>query len=151
MTASSFTSVSLDPMLILVCVDEKAKILSLLHEKRQFGIRVLKQGQQAISEYFAQCEQNAEAEQRLALRYRRTPTGVPVLEGTALQQSCSVVDAHVAGDHTIFCRKSGRRRNPGRGTAALFWRRIPAHRPPDLSVCRCSHARISTGLTVYGN
>lgn len=102
MTANSFTSVSLEPMLILVCVDEKAKILPLLHEKKQFGISVLKQGQQAISEYFAQSEQHAEAEERLALRYRRTPSGVPVLEGTALQLSCSVVDAYVAGDHTIF-------------------------------------------------
>jgi flavin reductase (DIM6/NTAB) family NADH-FMN oxidoreductase RutF len=102
MTANSFTSVSLDPMLILVCVDEKAKILPLLHEKKRFGISVLKQGQQAISEYFAQCEQDAEAEQRLALRYRWTPSGVPVLEGTALQLSCSLVDAHLAGDHTIF-------------------------------------------------
>jgi flavin reductase len=102
MTANSFTSVSLNPMLILICVDEKAKILPLLHEKKHFGVSVLKQGQQAISEYFAQSEQDAEAEQRLALHYRRTPGGVPVLEGTALQLSCSVVDAHVAGDHTIF-------------------------------------------------
>ena len=105
MTANSFTSVSLDPMLILVCVDEKAKILPLLHEKKQFGISVLKQGQQAVSEYFAQPEQDSEAEHRLALHYRWTPSGVPVLEGTTLQLSCSVVDAHEAGDHTIFVAK----------------------------------------------
>jgi flavin reductase (DIM6/NTAB) family NADH-FMN oxidoreductase RutF len=102
MTANAFTSVSLNPMLILVCVDEKAKILPLLHEKRRFGVSVLKQTQQAVSEHFAQAVQNAEAEHRLALRYRWTPSGVPVLEGTSLQLSCSVVAAHVAGDHTIF-------------------------------------------------
>ncbi len=105
MTANSFTSVSLDPMLILVCVDERAKILPLLHKKKRFGISVLKQGQQAVSEYFAQAEQNAEAEHRLALHYRSTPSGVPVLEGTLLQLSCSVVSAHVAGDHTIIVGK----------------------------------------------
>jgi flavin reductase (DIM6/NTAB) family NADH-FMN oxidoreductase RutF len=105
MTANSFTSVSLNPMLILVCVDERAKILPLLHKKKRFGISVLKQGQQAVSEYFAQPEQNAEAEHRLALHYRTTPSGVPVLEGTVLQLSCSVVAAHVAGDHTIVVGK----------------------------------------------
>jgi len=62
MTANAFTSVSLNPMLILICVDERAKILPLLHKKKRFGISVLKQGQQAVSEYFAQAEQNSEAE-----------------------------------------------------------------------------------------
>src|SRR5947207_12410149 len=60
MTANAFTSVSLNPMLILICVDERAKILPLLHKKKRFGISVLKQGQQAVSEYFAQAEQNSE-------------------------------------------------------------------------------------------
>ncbi|PYT92443.1 MAG: flavin reductase [Acidobacteria bacterium] len=101
MTANAFTSVSLNPMLILICVDERAKILPLLHKKKRFGISVLKQGQQAVSEYFAQAEQNSEAEHRLGLRYRWTPEGVPILEDTVVQLSCSVVAAHAAGDHTI--------------------------------------------------
>jgi flavin reductase (DIM6/NTAB) family NADH-FMN oxidoreductase RutF len=105
MTANAFTSVSLNPMLILICVDERAKILPLLHRKKRFGISVLKQGQQAISEYFAQGEQNSEAEHRLALRYRWTPEGVPVLEDSVVQLSCSVVATHVAGDHTIIVGK----------------------------------------------
>ena len=105
MTANSFTSVSLHPMLILVCVDERAKILPLLHKKKRFGISVLKQGQQAISEYFAQPEQHQEAEQRLSLRYRWNAEGVPVLEDTVAQLSCSVVAMHVAGDHTIVVGK----------------------------------------------
>jgi flavin reductase len=102
MTANAFTSVSLNPMLILVCVDEKAKILPLLHKKKHFGVSVLKQHQQAVSEYFAQGVQHREAEERLALKYRWTPSRVPVLEDTSLQLSCSVVASHVAGDHTIF-------------------------------------------------
>jgi flavin reductase len=105
MTANAFTSVSLNPMLILVCVDERAKILPMLHKKTRFGISVLKQGQQAISEYFAQAEQNSEAEHRLALRYRWTPEGVPVLEDSVLQLGCSVVATHAAGDHTIIIGK----------------------------------------------
>ncbi len=105
MTANSFTSVSLHPMLILVCVDERAKILPLLHKKQRFGISVLKQGQQAISKYFSQGEQNSGAEEGLSVRFRWTPEGVPVLEDTVAQLSCSVVATHVAGDHTIVVGK----------------------------------------------
>jgi flavin reductase (DIM6/NTAB) family NADH-FMN oxidoreductase RutF len=102
MTANSFTSVSLEPMLILVCVDQRAKILAMLQKKKRFGISVLKQGQQAISEYFAQSEQSPEAEERLAIQYHWTPSGIPVVDETLLCLSCKVVAAHVAGDHTIF-------------------------------------------------
>lgn len=102
MTANSFTAVSLDPMLILVCVDKRAKMLSLIEKRRRFGISVLKAGQEAISEYFAKGEQSAEAEERMSIRYRWTPGGIPVIENTMLQLSCQLVASHTAGDHTIF-------------------------------------------------
>jgi flavin reductase (DIM6/NTAB) family NADH-FMN oxidoreductase RutF len=102
MTANSFTSVSLDPMLILVCVDKRAKMLHFLAEKKRFGVSVLKAGQDSLSEYFAKGVQSAEVEERLGIRYRWTPSGVPVLENTILRLSCSLVASHLAGDHTIF-------------------------------------------------
>jgi flavin reductase (DIM6/NTAB) family NADH-FMN oxidoreductase RutF len=102
MTANSFTSVSLDPMLILVCVDQRAKMLSLLETNKRFGVSVLKAGQEALSEYFAKGEQSAEAEERLKIGYRWTSGRVPVLENTLLQLSCRLAAAHVAGDHTVF-------------------------------------------------
>ncbi len=102
MTANSFTSVSLDPMLILVCVDQRAKMLPLLKKKKSFGVSVLKAGQEAISEYFAKGEQSAEAEERLSIGYRRTSSGIFVLENALLQLSCNAIASHVAGDHTIF-------------------------------------------------
>jgi flavin reductase (DIM6/NTAB) family NADH-FMN oxidoreductase RutF len=102
MTANSFTSVSLDPMLILVCVDHRAKMLPLLEKKKHFGVSVLKAGQEAISEYFANREHSSEAEQRLGIHFRTTPAGAPIIDGTLLQMGCRVVSSHVAGDHTIF-------------------------------------------------
>jgi flavin reductase (DIM6/NTAB) family NADH-FMN oxidoreductase RutF len=102
MTANSFTSVSLDPMLILVCVDHRAKMLPLLEKKERFGVSVLKAGQEAISEYFAKGEQSDETEERLSIRYRQTSSGIFVLENVLLQLTCRVVASHVAGDHTIF-------------------------------------------------
>ena len=105
MTANSFTSVSLDPLLILICVEKRAAILPLLEKKKQFGVSVLKEGHEAISEYFSKGAPSAEAEQRLSIHYRWTPSGIPVLEGTLLQLSCEVVASHLAGDHTIFVGK----------------------------------------------
>lgn len=102
MTANSFTSVSLDPLLILICVEKRAAILPMLEKQKRFGVNVLKEGHEAISEYFAKGTQSAEAEQRLSIHYRWTPSGIPVLEGTLLQLSCEVVSSHVAGDHTVF-------------------------------------------------
>jgi flavin reductase (DIM6/NTAB) family NADH-FMN oxidoreductase RutF len=102
MTANSFTSVSVDPLLILVCVDHRAKILPFLQKKKRFGVSVLKAGQQAVSEYFARGVHSADAEERLSIRYVRTPSGIPVLENALLHLGCSVVASHLAGDHTIF-------------------------------------------------
>ena len=102
MTANSFTSVSLDPLLILVCVSQTAQLLPLLNRRKRFGVNILKDSQQAISEYFAQTEDITALENNLGIRYRWTPSGVPLLEDALAHLACTVVAAYIAGDHTIF-------------------------------------------------
>ena len=102
MTANSFTSVSLDPLLISVCVDHDARLLSFLKAQRRFGVSVLGAAQQALSEHFAKGDQTAEVEQRLNIRFIWTPDGVPLLEDALAHLACNVVAEHPAGDHTIF-------------------------------------------------
>lgn len=102
MTANSFTSVSLDPFLILVCVDQRSHLLPLLKQGRLFGVNVLNENQQAVSIYFAQSEQTPAAEAKLGIRYRWTQAGVPLLEDTIVQIVSRVVASYIAGDHTIF-------------------------------------------------
>ena len=102
MTANSFTSVSLDPLLILVCIDEHAQMLPLLKKEKRFGVSILKENQQAISEYFAQPEENPKIEAQLGIHYRWTKSGIPLLENALAHLTCQVVDSHVAGDHTVF-------------------------------------------------
>src|SRR5271154_7171825 len=53
MTANAFTSVSLDPALVLVCVDLRARTHNLLKTSRYFGVSVLDEHQQAIAQFFA--------------------------------------------------------------------------------------------------
>jgi len=102
MTASAFCSVSLRPPLVLVCIDHLAETYLHLRERGQFGVSVLKQEQEALSEFFADPERNPDAARRLGIGYKTMKSGMPVLEHTLANLDCRVVDAHSAGDHTIF-------------------------------------------------
>jgi flavin reductase (DIM6/NTAB) family NADH-FMN oxidoreductase RutF len=102
MTANSFTSVSLDPLLILVCVDHNARLLSYLKEQRRFGVNILKDTQRALSEHFARPQFDAEEEARLGIHFRWTDSGIPLLEEGLAHLGCSVVAEHLSGDHTVF-------------------------------------------------
>jgi flavin reductase (DIM6/NTAB) family NADH-FMN oxidoreductase RutF len=101
MTANSFASVSLEPPLVSVCVDHRARLLPLLKEKQRFGVNVLKREQRAYSEFFAGIEQDREAQERLGVRFTWTEKKIPLLENVLCQLSCKLSGMHVAGDHTI--------------------------------------------------
>ena len=103
MTANAFSSVSLDPLLVLVCVDQKARTHAHLHARKRFGINVLSEHQRAISEHYAQPDRDpARAEQEAGARFDRTPHGTPVLQGALAYLECRLQSAQDAGDHTIF-------------------------------------------------
>ena len=102
MTANSFTSVSLDPLLILVCVDQDARLLAFLKSQRRFGVNILREDQQFLSEHFARPDQTPELDKNLGIRFLWTESGVPLLQGALAHLSCHLVAEHPAGDHTIF-------------------------------------------------
>jgi flavin reductase (DIM6/NTAB) family NADH-FMN oxidoreductase RutF len=103
MTANAFASVSLDPMLVLVCVDHTTRTHAHLHAKKRFGINVLCENQRAISEYYARPERDHEhAEQEAGARFDRTQHGTPMLRGALAYLECRLHSAQDAGDHTIF-------------------------------------------------
>jgi flavin reductase (DIM6/NTAB) family NADH-FMN oxidoreductase RutF len=103
MTANAFTSVSLDPVLVLVCVDQRARTHTHLHAKKRFGVNVLAENQRTISEYYASASRSHE---RAALEagacFERTQHGTPVLCGALAYLECRLHTAQDAGDHTIF-------------------------------------------------
>lgn len=102
MTANSFTSVSLDPMLVLVCVDHRARTLALMQASERFGINILAEDQQPLSDYFARSDQDSETARKLGVRFHHSKHGTPLLNGCLAALDCRKVAAHVAGDHTIF-------------------------------------------------
>lgn len=103
MTANAFASVSLDPQLVLVCVDRRARTHAHLHAKKRFGVNVLAAEQRVISEYYARTlEDRDRAEQEAGARFERTEHGTPVLQGALAYLECRLHTAQDAGDHTIF-------------------------------------------------
>jgi flavin reductase len=103
MTANALASVSLDPFLLLVCVDHSATTHAHLHAKRRFGVNILAEHQRLISEYYARpVRPHAHAEKQAGARFGRTAHGTPVLEGALAYLECRLKSAQEAGDHTIF-------------------------------------------------
>jgi flavin reductase (DIM6/NTAB) family NADH-FMN oxidoreductase RutF len=103
MTANAFASVSLDPMLVLVCVDHSTRTHAHLHSKKRFGINVLSEDHRAISEYYARPERTHEnAEIEAGARFDRTRHGTPILHGALAYLECRLQSSEQAGDHAIF-------------------------------------------------
>ena len=103
MTANAFASVSLDPVLVLVCVDHNTRTHAHLHAKKRFGITVLRADQRAISEYYARPDRTHEhAETEAGARFERTAHGTPMLHGALAYLECRLHSSQEAGDHTIF-------------------------------------------------
>lgn len=101
MTANSFTSVSIDPFLILVCVDHNARFLPMLKLNGRFGVNILRDSQMPLSDHFARGQQGPEADQRLGIAYDFTSSGIPVIRGVLAQLACNISAEYPGGDHTI--------------------------------------------------
>ncbi|GGL74655.1 oxidoreductase [Deinococcus aerolatus] len=98
MTASAFVSVSLTPPLILVCVDHRAQMYSLLSEDRvtHFGVNVLSSTQKHLSDHFAGRPGPEEAVPWF------THEGLPLIGGSVAQLVCRKQQVIEAGDHTLY-------------------------------------------------
>ena len=103
MTANAFASVSIDPLLVLVCVDHNTRTHAHMQAKKRFGINVLSEEQRAISEYYARPARTHEhAEAEAGARFDRTKHGTPRLQGALAYLECRLHSSEDAGDHTIF-------------------------------------------------
>jgi flavin reductase ActVB len=98
LTASSFCSVSLDPPLVLVCVDNRLSARRAIEESRFFAVSVLAESQEAVSRRFASGGADKFASSGLVAG----TNGAPVVAGALAHIECRLATAHLAGDHTIF-------------------------------------------------
>lgn len=122
MTANAFTSVSLDPPLVLCCVAGTALMHAAISAERFFGVSVLGADQEHLARYFADRGRPSGIDQFHAVAWSPGPrTGVPLLGGTLAWLECEVAAVHDGGDHSIFVgRVLSLGRGPG-GAGLLFF------------------------------
>jgi flavin reductase (DIM6/NTAB) family NADH-FMN oxidoreductase RutF len=97
MTANAFMSVSLSPPLVLISVDRRAKMHQLLYEGRRYGINVLADDQQGLSDHFAG-RRGPDATEPAFSSVHETP----VVDGALAHLIARVVRSYWGGDHSLF-------------------------------------------------
>lgn len=100
MTASSFSSVSLDPPLVLVCADKRSETHAAIASSGCFAVNVLSESQEELSRRFA--TEGNEAIRFEGLACTHGPTGAPLIPNALAHLECRVAASHDAGDHVIY-------------------------------------------------
>ena len=101
MTVNAFSSVSLDPMLVLVCLSQTSRGFGLIERAGAFAVNVLAAGQQDVSRWFANRHRPGGPAMFDDVPFERGLTGCPVLAGAAASFDCRLRESHRAGDHLI--------------------------------------------------
>ena len=96
MTANAFTSVSLDPPLVLICIGNRARMSRVLEPGMHFGISILSATQREVSQTFAGRAQSPDS---VSFTWRR---GVPLIACACAHFVCTLAEARLAGDHTVY-------------------------------------------------
>lgn len=101
MTASSFSSVSLDPPLVSICLTKTLYTHDLLHASGGFGVNVLAKDQVEVGRRFAGMDSDV-SDRFAGESWTTDRTVVPLLDSALGWFECRLVHAYLGGDHTIF-------------------------------------------------
>ena len=100
MTANAFTSVCLDPPIILVCIAHGTHTYGYVESGKRFGVNFLNQDQEALGAYFAKKPEDRTG--GMDYSFSKSKQGLPVLDDSMVFFECDVVGSHLYGDHTIY-------------------------------------------------
>jgi 3-hydroxy-9,10-secoandrosta-1,3,5(10)-triene-9,17-dione monooxygenase reductase component len=98
LTTNAVTSVSLDPVLILVCFDNDSRTLPVVRDSGRFAVNVLRAGQEELALVFASKRLASEKFEAVS---HRVVNGMPLLDDVLAWLTCDLEALHPAGDHTI--------------------------------------------------
>ncbi len=100
LTVNSFTSVSMDPLLVVICLDNQLSGLTAFKESEKFGVNILAEDQQDLADHFALAGTD-----RSEGPYETGKTGVPLLEGVLARMECEIFTMYPGGDHILVLGK----------------------------------------------
>jgi flavin reductase (DIM6/NTAB) family NADH-FMN oxidoreductase RutF len=98
MTANALCSLSLDPLLALVCFENRARTLPIVRDAGRFAVNVLAASQEDVARVFASKMPEGEKLEAVA---HRTEQGVPIIDGALAWAACELRELIAGGDHTI--------------------------------------------------
>ena len=98
MTVSAFSSVSLDPPLVLMCIDHSASIYKQISAATEFTVNILSEGQEALARRFA----GPHPDRFEGIGFSRGGNGIAIFTDVLGHLQCKVVQKHVSGDHDII-------------------------------------------------
>lgn len=98
MTVSAFASVSLEPPLVVVCIDKTASMHDVITNAEYFAINVLAASQEALARRFA----DTGGQKFEGVGYTRGETGAPILNDVLAQIECKRVSSTETGDHALI-------------------------------------------------
>jgi flavin reductase (DIM6/NTAB) family NADH-FMN oxidoreductase RutF len=100
MTVTAFTSVSVDPPQVLVCINDSADTGVGIHESKFFAVNILKSDQEHLSNHFAG---GSSQQQRFEnTDWKAGMTGAPILNDSLMSLDCKVTEKVRAGTHWII-------------------------------------------------
>lgn len=118
-TANSFSSLSLDPPLVLFCLDRKVSSFDAFHTNRHFAVNMLRDDQEELSRQFAK----SNTDKFLDVAYETWSTGCPILQGCIASIECDIEEIFEGGDHVIIVGNVRRYRyDDGECRPLLFFR-----------------------------
>ena len=126
MTANAFSSVSLDPPLILVCVINPSEGAEHITRNGVFAVNILTVEQEPLSRYFSSRDRPKGRDAFADVPHRFAASGSPILEGSAAFLDCRLHTMHEAGDHLIFIGEVLELEVRDGHAAAVPRRRLPA-------------------------
>jgi flavin reductase (DIM6/NTAB) family NADH-FMN oxidoreductase RutF len=122
MTANAFSTLSLDPPLILVCVDHTARTHEFIPLAQAFAVNVLPADQKDLSDFFAKRLAPHPDHELEGIPYNIGQTGSPLLEGSFAYFDCKLYATHPGGDHTIYLGEVVDVSDSEDAEPLLFWR-----------------------------
>ena len=102
MTANAFSSLSLDPPMVLVCVRTGAEGSEHIDRNRVFAVNILAAEQEPLSRYFSSKDRPRGRDAFREVAHTIGATGSPILDGVVGYLDCALSASHTAGDHEIF-------------------------------------------------
>ena len=120
MTANSFTSVCLDPPVVLICVAHSTNTYQILAETGSFGVNILGQDQEEVGAYFAKRPEDRKG--GVDCSFSQGEDGLPVLDDSMVYMGCQIIGSHVYGDHTIYLGEVKEIRKSEMETPLLFFK-----------------------------